>query len=168
MLTEVALGLQISEDRAHTSVVAAGFLEGDVIGVELLSYVDGSTAGTDEVVRLRAERKVLAVVVDARSPAATLIKPLTDAGVAVTQPTTADVVLANGLLLDALTAGTLRVAPHPALDAAARYGTQRPVSGAKAWERRGAPVDIGPLDAATMALWALTNHTPTVPLVDWR
>jgi hypothetical protein len=54
MVTEVALGIEIAEARDHTSVAAAGYVDGGFILVELAAYV----AGTDpvpEVLRLRAE-----------------------------------------------------------------------------------------------------------------
>lgn len=159
MLTCV-LGLQISENREKTSVVAAGRLDGDLIGVELVAYLDGTTTAVAEVVRLRGERSVLAVVIDPHSPAATLIRPLVEAGITVTEPTTSDVVVANGAFIDLVASRRLRVAANPDLDAAARYGTQRALGGAKAWERRGATVDIGPLDAATFAVWGLTHVSP--------
>lgn len=158
MLTTVVLGLQISEHRDHTSIAAAGHLDGDLVGVQLAAYLDGVATAVAEVLALRSEWTVSLVVVDPHSPAATLIKPLTDAGVTVTEPSTSDVVVANGTFTDLVAARRIRIAAHPMLDAAARHGTQRALAGARAWERRGATVDIGPLDAATMAVWALLNR----------
>lgn len=167
MLTTVALGLQISQDRAYTSIAAAGRLDGDIIAAELVAYLPG-TDPVETVLKLRAERTVTAVVVDGHSPGATTIRPLTEAGVEVTEPSSVDLVVAHGLLLDRLAAGTLRVAAHPQLDAAAQHGMARNLSGAHAWERRGAPVDIGPLDAMTTAVWAVVYRTPTPFFGDWR
>lgn len=169
MLDTVVLGLQISEDRAHTSIVAAGHIDDDkAIGVQLAAYLDGVASAVAEVLALRTVWTVNLVVVDPHSPAATLIKPLTDAGVAVTEPSTSDVVVANGLFVDLMAARKLRVAAHPALDAAARHGTQRALAGARAWERRGSTVDIGPIDAATMAVWALLNRPAPFFAAGWR
>src|SRR5215212_10232693 len=83
MLTTCALGIEIAEDRSHTSIAAAGYLDGDVVLIELSAYLEG-TDPTAAVLRLQAERTVTAVVVDPRSPAATTIKLLTDAHVRVT------------------------------------------------------------------------------------
>ena len=52
---------------------------------------------------LRLARAGATVVVDGRSHAATLIRPLTDAGVQVTQPSTSDVAVATGQFLDEIT-----------------------------------------------------------------
>ena len=167
MLDMVVLGLQISEDRAHTSIAAAGRLDGDFVGVQLAAYLDGVATAVAEVLALRAEWTVSLVVVDPHSPAATLIRPLTDAGVAVTEPSTSDVVIANGTFTDLVAARKLRIAAHPMLDAAARHGTQRALAGARAWERRGSSVDIGPIDAATMAVWGLLNRSAPFFAAKW-
>ena len=58
-------------------------------------------------------------------------------------------------LFDELASGRLRHAGQPELDAAVRHGTQRPLGGATAWQRRGMPVDVSPLAAATLAVWGL-------------
>lgn len=168
MLTVCVLGLQISEDRRHTSVAAAGHLDGAMVLVELAAYLDGAGEAVSTVLGLRAERTVNAVVIDPHSPAATLIKPLTDAGVTVTQPSTVDVVVAHGEFLDTLTAGRLRHAGQPELDAAVRHGTQRPLAGANTWSRRGAQVDTSPLDAATLATWGLVHVTPPFFAGRWQ
>jgi hypothetical protein len=181
---EYALGVEISEDRRHTSVVAAGAVEGDVVLVDLRAYVDGPDAtglvlelseerkaqASDE--RFRPDRKMRAVAVDPHSPAATLIKPLDiplrNAGVKLLLPSTSDVVVAHGEFLDTLAAGRLRHAGQPELTAAVRAGTQRPMGGAVGWVRRGETVDGSPLRAATLACWAWTNRPPEwVPLVAW-
>jgi hypothetical protein len=41
---KVALGVEISEDRAHTSIVAAGYVSKGIILVDLLAYVTGTEA----------------------------------------------------------------------------------------------------------------------------
>lgn len=163
MVAEVALGIEISEDRAHTSVVAAGRLEHDLVLVDLLAYLDG-TDPVSSVLAIRAERKVLAVVVDPHSNAATAIKPLEAAKVKVTQPTSSDLVVAHGGFLDALAAGRIRHQGQERLTAAARHLEQRRLGGASAPERRGAPVDVAPAVAAELAAWALeTAPRPVAP-----
>jgi hypothetical protein len=184
LIDEYALGVEIAEDRRHTSVVAAGAVEGDVVLVDLKAYLDGPDA-TGVVLELLEERKaqasdddplperkMRAVAIDPHSPAATLIKPLDiplrNAGVKLLLPSTSDVVVAHGEFLDTLAAGRLRHAGQPELTAAVRAGTQRPMGGAVGWARRGEQVDGGPLRAATLACWAWTNRPPEwVPLIAW-
>ena len=163
MVIEVALGIEVSEDRQHCSIVAAGYIEGDLVLLDLVAYLDG-TDPVGVVLRLRAERKVLAVVVDPHSHAATAIRPLEAAGIKVTRPTSADVVVAHGGFLDALAAGRVRHAGQPELTAAARHLQQRRLGGASAPDRRGAPVDVAPAVAAELSAWALeTVPRPVAP-----
>jgi hypothetical protein len=175
-MDEFTLGIDIAEDRRHTSVVAAGAVEGDVVLVDLRVYVDGPDAAAVVVDMLEERkappsdedrfppRKVRAVAIDPHSPAATLIKPLTvplrNAGVKLLEPSTSDVVVAHGNFLDTLAAGRLRHAGQPKLTDAVRAGTQRPMGGAVGWARRGEQVDGSPLRAATLALWAWENRPP--------
>ena len=78
MLAKCCLGIQISEVRSHTSVVAAGWV-GDEVHFELAAYI-GGTEPVSEVLKLKATRTVSRVVVDPHSQAATTIRPLTRRG----------------------------------------------------------------------------------------
>ena len=165
MLEECALGVEISEDRRHASIAAAGPIDDGFLMVELVDYLDGPAGAVDAVLGLQTMRTVSAVVVDGRSHAATLIRPLTDAGVQVTQPSTSDVAVATGQFLDELAAGRLRHDGNQTLTTAVRHGTSRPLSGTVAWERRGHAVDVAPLVAATLALWGWSVHDDLLPSI---
>ena len=165
MVKKVSLGVEIAEDRRHTSIVGAGYVSKGIVLIDLLAYLTGTEA-TSTILRLRKTRKVQSVVIDPHSPGATLIKPLTDAEVTVTQPSTSDIAVAHGTFLDELAAGRLRHAGQPELDAAVRHGAQRPLGGAAAWQRRGMPVDVSPLSAATLAVWGLLNGPADYDLLE--
>jgi hypothetical protein len=166
MLTTCALGIEIAEDRRHTSIAAAGYIDGGFVLVELAAYIDG-TDPVAEVLRLRAERTVSAVAVDPRSPAATALKPLKDAGIDVTELSTHDVAVAHGEFLDAVAAGRLRHSGQAELTTAIRHGQQRRLGGGSAWERRGASVDVAPAVAAEIAVWTLEHVRPSTPFALW-
>jgi hypothetical protein len=155
-------GVEISEARDHTSIAAAGWVDGGFILVELASYLSG-TDPTSEVLRLRDERTVTAVALDPHSPAATALAPLKAARVAVTKVSTHDVAVAHGEFVDAIRAGVLRHTGQAELTAAIRHGQQRRLGGATAWERRGAPVDVAPALAAEIAVWALQHAPAPIP-----
>jgi isoaspartyl peptidase/L-asparaginase-like protein (Ntn-hydrolase superfamily) len=104
------------------------------------------------------------VALDPRSPAATALRPLTDAGVAVNELSTHDVAVAHGEFVDAVRAGVLRHTAQAELTAAIRHGEQRRLGGATAWERRGAPVDVAPALAAEIAVWMLRRTTNRLPM----
>lgn len=158
---EQAIGVEISADRRHTSIVAAGQLDAAVV-FELVAYLDGVDA-VAAVVAVVAERTTVATVVDSRSPGATLIEPLTAAGVQLLQPSTHDVAVAHGQLIDELRAGRLRFAGHVALDQAAQHALARPLAGGEALERRRVDADASPLVAAELAVWGLLRPRPKPP-----
>jgi hypothetical protein len=162
IVAECAIALEISEDRQHTSIVAAGHLPGDLVLLELAAYLDG-TDPVAAVLALRQERTVLAVAIDPHSHATTTIGPLEDAGVTITKPNSVDLVTAHGNFLDLLAAGRIRHQGQPQLTAAARHLEQRRLGGASAPERRGALVDVAPAVAAELATWALLS-APKIPL----
>ena len=165
MLTKCALGIQISEARTHTSIAAAGWVDEEFILVELAAYIEGTDAVAD-VLKLRRERTVSKIAIDPHSPAATVIKPLTKAGVRVTELTSSQVAVAFGEFVDALKAEQLKVAANPLLSAAVQHGTSRPLGGATTWQRRGTTVDCSPLDAATFAHWLAAARPAGYSLLD--
>jgi hypothetical protein len=152
MLERCVLAVEVSEDRLHTLVAAAGEYERMVL-VELAAYLDGTAGVVDAVQELRVNRRVDAVAIDPHSHAANLIRMLTEAGIRVTELSSRDVAAAHGQFLDELAAGRLRHVGDPRLDAAVRHATQRPLGGGDTWLRRGVPVDVSPLTAATLAHW---------------
>ena len=151
MSGEVAFAAEISEDRRHASVAAAGRGVSGKVVVDLVWY--GEPRGcAARLAELQAAHDPVAVVVDGRSQAATLLGPLAEAGIVVSQPSTQDVAAAHGVFLDLVAEGGLEHLDQPPLTAAVRSAQQRPLAGAQAWERR-VSVDQGPLVAATLAVW---------------
>jgi len=150
---EVAFACEISEDRRKAAVVASGReQDGTRVVVDLVWY-DHPRGAVGRLVELSEKHDPVAVVVDPRSQAATLLRPLADAGVFVTEPGTADVVVAHGEFLDLVRDGMLAHLEQPPLTSAVRAAQQRPLAGAQAWERR-LVVDQSPLVAATLSVWA--------------
>ena len=153
MSGEVAFACEISEDRRKAAVVASGReQDGTRVVVDLVWY-DHPRGAVGRLVELSEKHDPVAVVVDPRSQAATLLRPLADAGVFVTEPATADVVVAHGEFLDLVNDGMLAHLDQAPLTSAVRAGQQRPLAGAQAWERR-LVVDQSPLVAATLSVWA--------------
>ena len=153
-LENVALGVEVSSDRLHTSIAAAA-RDGDRISVALIEYLHG----TDNAARIAEiagmTTQLLGVVIDPRSPAATLVDPLTALEVALVTPTAHEVAVAHGRFIDELRAGRLKIGDHPQLDAAAQHALTRPLAGGEALDRRKAFVDSSPLIAAELAIWCV-------------
>jgi hypothetical protein len=150
---ETAFAIEISEDRKHAAIVAAGReKDGPRIVVDLVWY-DHPRDAVAKLAALGVKHDPVATVVDPRSQAGTLIRPLAEAGVFVTQPATADVAVAHGEFLDLVNDGRLAHLNQPPLTAAVQAAQQRPLAGAQALERR-LVVDQAPLVAAELACWA--------------
>ncbi len=153
MSGETALAVEISEDRKHAAIVAAGReKDGTRLVVDLVWYDHPRDAET-KLAALNVTHDPVATVVDPKSQAGTLLRPLADAGVFVTQPATADVAIAHGEFLDAVNDGRLAHLNQPPLTSAVQAAQQRPLAGAQALERR-VVVDQAPLVAAELACWA--------------
>jgi hypothetical protein len=149
---ECTFAVEISEDRKHAAIVAAGReKDGTRVLVDLVWY-DHPRDAAARLAELGAKHDPVATVVDPRSQAATLLGPLAEAGVFVTEPSTADVAAAHGTFLDLVNDGRLAHLDQPPLTAAVRAAQQRPLAGAQAWERR-LVIDQSPLVAATLACW---------------
>jgi hypothetical protein len=161
-VADAAFALEISEDRRHTSIVAAGHLDEHLVLLELAAYLEGTDPAA-AVAELHRQPKPAAIVIDAHSNAATLLKPLEDAGFKITRPTSVDLVVAHGRLLDLLAAGRIRHRGQAELTAGMRHLEQRRLGGATAPERRGALVDVAPAVAAELAVWGLLS-APKIPL----
>ena len=149
------IAVEISHDRLHTSIAAAG-RSGAVVVVELIGYLAGSDTA-EQVAAMAAGREVKQVTVDPRSPAATLIAPLKGLGLTVNEPKAVDMAVAHGRFVDELRAGRLKYVAHPALDAAVQFAGSRPLAGAEAIERRKVEADAGPLAAAELAVWSVLD-----------
>jgi hypothetical protein len=149
---EVAFACEISEDRKRAAVVAAGRAVSARVLVDLVWY-EHPAGAVLRLGELYMRHDPVAVVIDPRSQAATLIAPLAQAGIVALQPGTSDVVVAHGEFLDLVNDGGMEHLGQRPLTDAVRAGQQRPLIGAQAWERR-VGVDQSPLVAATLACWA--------------
>jgi hypothetical protein len=148
---EVAFGAAISEDRQRASVVLARRGESGRVVVDLVFY-DHPRLVVARMAELTVAHDPVATIVNPKSQSGTLIKPLSEAGVWVTESSAPDMAVAHGIFLDLVADGQLEHLDQKPLTDAVRAAQQRPLSGAKAWEPRLA-VDQSPLVAATLAAW---------------
>jgi hypothetical protein len=127
------------------------------VGVE--EYRSTGTQGVAWAVEWLAERwaKTAAVVVDAQSPAMSLLPDLKSRHVRVTVTQTRDLGAATGRMLDMIRDRKILHLPdaeQPQLAMAVHGATLRDLgpNGAVAWQKKGSDVDISPLQAVTLAL----------------
>ena len=153
MSGQVAFGCAISEDRNHSSIVAAGREQGGSRVVVDLVWYDHPRGIVARMAGLWAKHDPVAVVVNPKSQSGTLVKPLGEAGILVTLMTAQDVAVGHGEFLDLVRDGGLAHLDQPPLTAAVRAAQQRPLAGAQAWDPK-VDTDQSPLVAATGACWS--------------
>jgi len=160
-----AWGVEVASDRTRTWVARAAWDDDQVAVVELLAPVVGSATVPALVDDWREKWRLEVVALDPRSPSATLVDPLQ--GVAVKLADARGMAVAHGKFQDLLTGGRLRVRGHSALDEAARLAQQRRLAGAHAVDRYAPDVDLAPLVAAELAVWALDELAGIEPWGMW-
>lgn len=162
-LDPVAFAVDVTPDRQWACIAVAGRRADGRRHVEVVEH----RRGTSWVVTWLAGRvktwKPCAVVVDAGSPAASLLADFEAAKVEVVTTSARDVAQACGALFDGIAGEELagrdiRYLPHGALTAAVAGATKRKLGDAWAWDRLNSSVDISPLVAATLALWGHAAH----------
>ncbi len=168
----VAFAIHTSPDRSWTAIAAVGRRADGLLHLEVVDYRPGTRWVAERVADIVRRWDPCAVVVDAASPAGSLIADLEAEGVEVVKPTVQAVGHAYGQFIDAVTPAegepTLRYLPHSALDLAVAGALTRPIGDAKTWDARGAAVDLSLLIAATNALWGFTTrgHAEEKPQVE--
>jgi hypothetical protein len=167
MIGAPAFGLDVSPDRKHASIAAAGSRPDGRVHLELVER----RPGTDWIAGRIGE------LVDRHHPAGLAIDPGSPAGSLVTElsqlPTVPPLILvtprqygqACGALYDDV--HTVRIAHRgqPALDDAVVAARRRNIGDAWAWARPDAGVDPSPLIAATLARWGWANAPKLDPTI---
>ena len=150
----IAFAFDVTPDRSWSSIDVAGPREDGNWHVEVVDHHRGTGWVVDRLVELNAQHSPIAIVCDGAGPAASLVKPLEQRGIEVTVVTAKEHAQACGNFYDACDQGTLRHLDTPELTAAVRGAVRRTLGDAWAWSRKSSGVDISPLVAGTLALWA--------------
>ena len=145
----LTFGVDTNPERSSTSIVAA-----DKAGnVELVACQPG-TGWVVEWLKERAVRWSAPVALDRSGPVGSIGDDLERSGVRLVPCSGQDMQRACGAIFDAIADGQVRVRPHPALDKAVAGARKRQHGDAWSWARRDGSVDVSPLVAMTVALWA--------------
>lgn len=149
----VVFALDVSPSRSSSSIAVAGLRADQRFHVELVEQRKGTGWVVSRAKALQDKHGPSAFVVDGRSPAASLLHDLEEAGVRVTTCNSSEHAQACGLLYDLVEQRQVRHLGQPELRAALKGAAQRPLGDAWAWSRRNSSADITPLVSATLALW---------------
>lgn len=154
------LGVDISGDRRMSYVAVAGLRADELAHVEVIAQRAGNRWIDDYLVSVREKTGINEVALQGKGcAAADLVKPLQKAGFIVHEISGTPMLNAAGKLHDMVSDRLLKHRSQPALDLAAEYGSTKNLNGMPIWDRSG-PVDVAPIIAVTMALYALLTIDP--------
>jgi phage terminase large subunit-like protein len=148
-----ALAVDVSPDRDSASVALAGQRADGYWHVELDEQKNGVGWLVPWVVRRCQANPIRAVVIDSRSPAASIIDELAQHKIKVTTTGAQDMARACGTFYDGVMERWLRHTDQQQVNTALGVARKRPLSDAWAWNRKNSASDITPLVACTLALW---------------
>lgn len=150
------LGVDVSGDRKMTYIGVAGQRTDELAHVEVIAQRPGMMWVVPYLEQVRSKTGINEVALQGRGcAAADLIEPLKKAGFTVHEIVGTPMLNSAGRLHDGVRDGTVRHRSQPVLNMAAANGTTRNLSGMPVWDREKAPVDVAPIVAVTMALYAL-------------
>ncbi|MEV8546242.1 terminase family protein [Streptomyces sp. NPDC051572] len=172
---DVALAIDVSQDRKRASIAAACRLPGGKVHLEVVAHRTGTDWVVPAMVRLHKLWKPVAVAVAASgAPASSLIDDLVAAGIDVPKDKehpergdlavmrSGDIIEACGQLADAMNQGTVVHLDQVPLTAAVNGARTRRNGDAWTLDRTSSLTEISPLCAVTFARWALLIRGPHV------
>ena len=157
----VAFAVDMPPDRSMVAVAVARVVDG-IVHCEV-AKCEPTSGGVGWVAGWLDERwpNTSAVVIDAQSPAMSLLPSLADTRVKVTVTNTSEMVRACGMFVDAVRDGTMTHFGQHVLSESVANATKRAVgnAGGWSWNRRSTGADISPLVAVTLAHYGALTST---------
>ena len=159
----MAFAVDVTPDRKYASIGVAGRRPDGQRHVEVVEHRPGTSWVVARAAELVERHDPCAFVIDASSPAGSLLSELIDAGVEVAQVSSRQLGQACGQLYDGITGDAPDVwhLDQPELAAALSGAMERPLGDSWAWGRKVSTVDISPLVAVTLALWGHATYAST-------
>lgn len=159
----VGYGVARSDDGRMVAIVAAVELDDRSVLVELLETVPSGYRAAERVLRWAGGATVAVARGGASAAIGDELVRGRRGGAGVLRLSTSDQAAACGQLLDALPHRGVRFRPSDELDAARKVAGLRTVDGGgKVWAQRVEGSPVAPLDAATMAVWAVRHRVREV------
>ncbi|MEU9215399.1 terminase [Streptomyces sp. NPDC048376] len=171
----VALAIDVSQDRASSSIAAASLRSDGTVHLEVVARRPGTDWVVPAVTKLhKLWRPVAVAIASSGAPAGSLIDDLAAAGIESPKDKAnpqrgdlavmraGDITEACGQLADAMNQGKVRHLDQVPLTAAVNGARTRRNGDAWQLDRTASLVDISPLCAATFARWALLIRGPQV------
>ena len=162
-----AFGLDVSPDRSHASIAAAGGRPDGRVHVELIERRAGTDWIAERLGELVSRHHPIGLALDPGSPAGSLVTELTQLPVVppLLLVTGRQYGQACGALFDDVSSRRLAHRGQPALDDAVIAARRRNIGDAWAWARPDAGPDPSPLIAATLARFGWGNAPRLDPTI---
>lgn len=156
--------LDVTPDRSRCSIAAAGVRSDGLPHVEVMENRAGTGWVPTRLAELVEKWRPAKVLADPAGPAGSLIGEAATVGVEVEAVSVREHAAACGLFYDLVVEGRMRHLGDPLLETALLGATRREVGDAWLWSRKHSLVDVSPLVASTLALWAV-GDAPPAPLM---
>lgn len=177
VLQPLCLAFDVRPSRGNGAISAAGMRRDELSHVETVAHRRGVAWIPDRLVQLVAKHKPVAIVYDAGSPAASLVRQLEKRllderlDVEIVAVNTREFAQVCGAMFDAVDERTVRHLGTPELTTAIKAARRRPIADAWAWSRKQSRGDISPLVAGALAMWGLmgpAEQRSTLTADDYR
>lgn len=145
-------GVDVNPERSAAAIVAVG--EGGII--EVVDYQPGVGWLVDRCEELHHRYKVR-FALDKSGPVGAHVGEMTRRKLRVAELDGNDMKHACALMFDAVIESSVAIRQNPDLDAAAAAAVRRQVGDAWVWGRKTSRMDVSPLVAASVGLWASKN-----------
>jgi hypothetical protein len=162
----ICFAFDVTPERSAATISAGCYREDGLGHIETIDHRRGVRWLLDRLVELVDRHQPAAVVCDGAGPAASLVDQLEERGITVTVTTAKDLANACGLIFDLVEEEGLRHRGTSDIRAAIRGAKTRTLGDAWAWSRKSSAVDISPLVAATLALWAASSASDPEPFAE--
>lgn len=167
----VAFALDVTPSRSNTCIAAYGRRADGHGHVEVVDHRPGTGWAVERLVQLMERHETIALCIDSKGPAGSLIVDLQKAGLELAErnedsatgrivvPSTGDVASGFGQFVDAVNdSESIRHLDQATLNTALAGAATRPLGDGQAWARRSSEIDISPVVSATLARWAYESR----------
>jgi hypothetical protein len=156
---QLSFAVDMTPDRARASIAVAGLRADGLRHVEVVESRNGTRWVADRLSEL-VGRHGGSVLLDPGGPAGGLIPSLAEVGIEVLPVSMRDYAQACGNFYDLVASGGLRHLGQQELNEAVAGATKRLVGDAWLWNRKHMLIDISPLVAVSLAVFAVTTAEP--------
>lgn len=158
----ICFAFDVTPTRSSAAIGVAGKRADGLAHIEVVDQRDGTGWLVDRLVALYEKHQPAGVFCDGFGPAGSMVDELLERGVPVQSVTSTDHGRACGMIFDLVEQSGLRHLGTTELRVALRGAKTRQLGDAWAWARKKSNVDISPLVAVTLALWAAMREQPSV------